>query len=167
MNKVDRNLYFNMETFAAYPINPVALPAREKALAQIQAGSSDLYCRQESPLPPEWILEGNPVARSLPLTRASDGNLSSGLWDCQAGKFTFIFGYDEIVHILEGEVTVEEKGRTRTLQAGDVAFFPEGLETRWTVPRYVKKLAVFRSVRHSIMARVQRKLKRLMVGLLG
>ena len=156
-----------MQTLTASPISPMVPSTRDIALAKIQAGSTDLYCRQDSPLPPEWILEGNPVARSLPLTRASDGHLSSGLWDCQAGKFTFIFGNDEIVHILEGEVTVEEPGRTRTLRAGDVAFFPEGLETRWTVPRYVKKLAVFRSVRHSIMARVQRKLKRLVAGLLG
>jgi hypothetical protein len=101
------------------------------------------------------------MARSQPLTRASDGHLSSGLWECQAGKFTFVFGYDEIVHILDGEVIVDEEGGTRTLRTGDVAFFPEGLVTRWTVPRYVKKLAVFRSVKHSIVTRVVRKLKQL------
>lgn len=156
-----------MPTIATCPIN-IANPAtREASATRIQTGASSHSCRQNTPLPTEWILEGNPVARSLPLTRANDGHLSSGLWECQAGKFTFIFGYDEIVHILEGEVIVDEEGGTRMLRAGDVAFFPEGLVTQWTVPHYVKKMAVFRSVRHSIATRVVRKLKRLFAKILS
>lgn len=137
------------------------IPVKNFGKPVIQTGSTTRMDFGATPLPPAWIKEGNPVARSIPLAKAADGNLSCGLWDCQAGKFTFIYSCDEIVHILEGEVIVEEKGATYTLKAGDAAFFPEGLETVWTVPKYVKKFAIFRSVSEPLSIKVYRKLKKI------
>ena len=71
------------------------------------------------------------------------------------------------MHILEGEVIIEENGATYTLHAGDVALFPEGLVTYWTVPKYVRKFAIFRSVREPLLDRVYMKLKRSLRKLLG
>ncbi|NWF63191.1 MAG: DUF861 domain-containing protein [Chloroflexi bacterium] len=130
----------------------------------IQTGSITRTDFVSTPLPPEWILEGNPAARSIPLARAEDGDLSCGLWDCQAGKFKFIFSTDEIIQILEGEVIIEEKDKVHHLRAGDVALFPEGLLAYWTVPNYVKKYAIFRSVSEPLSLRVYRKLKKLFKG---
>jgi hypothetical protein len=87
-----------------------------------------------------WIKEGNLAARSIPLARAEDNNLS---------------------------LIVEENGATYTLKVGDVAFFPEGLETVWTVPKYVKKFAIFRSVREPFIDRVYFKLKNIVKKFLG
>ncbi len=112
-----------------------------------------------APIKPDWILEGKPVARAKTLTVAPDENFSSALWDCTAGTFRWHFRSDELVHILEGEVTVKsDDGTSRTLRPGDVALFPKGLTNVWHVPRYVKKLAVHRSQEDPLFTRVARKL---------
>lgn len=120
-----------------------------------------------APLEPTWILEGNPVARSLPLAASQDGQFSCGQWDCTAGRFQFIYYCDEIVHILEGEVTVEGDGKKQTLRPGDVALFQQGLVTYWTVPNYVRKFAIFRSKHRSLLRRIGSKIKRIGVSALG
>lgn len=133
---------------------------RPSSTGPFQQGSVQDVVLCPAPLPPEWIRSGNPVARSAGLTKASDGRLSSAVWDCQAGSFTFIFPTDEIVHILEGDVVVEAAGQRRHLRPGDVAFFAQDLESVWTVQRYVKKFAIFRNVRrplHQRLARVWRR----------
>jgi uncharacterized cupin superfamily protein len=99
-----------------------------------------------APIAPADIEEGQPVAHGVTLTRSPDGQLSTGLWDCSAGKFRWTFWVDEVVHILEGEATVrEESGVVHELRPGSVAYFPIGLVVRWEIPRYVRKLFVVRS----------------------
>lgn len=93
----------------------------------------------DSPINPAWVKEGSPVARAQLLTQSADARIKSGVWDCTAGRFTWIFEFDEVVQILEGEVRVESNGETRVLRAGATAFFPYGLQTHWHVPKYVKK----------------------------
>jgi uncharacterized cupin superfamily protein len=68
------------------------------------------------------------------------------LWDCSAGAFRWTFGWDEFIHVLEGEVTIrEEGGATHTLRSGDTAHFPRGLTTHWRVPQYVRKAFTIRT----------------------
>jgi uncharacterized cupin superfamily protein len=98
------------------------------------------------PINPSWIKAGNPVARSLTLGRSPDSFLSTGLWDCTAGTFVWIFHRDEIAHIVEGEVRVRDGDTTHVLVPGSVAYFPSGLTTLWEVPQYVKKAYVLRGV---------------------
>ncbi|MBI1913312.1 MAG: cupin domain-containing protein [Planctomycetes bacterium] len=98
------------------------------------------------PIDPAWIEEGTPMARGTVLMQSKDKLLSSGFWSCTAGKFQWVFSWDEFVHILEGEVTIhEEGGATHTLKAGDVAHFPRGLTTHWHVPKFVKKFFTLRT----------------------
>ncbi|HEY8617923.1 cupin domain-containing protein [Phenylobacterium sp.] len=99
---------------------------------------------QPAPIRPEWILEGAPLARSAELSRSPDGTAMTALWDCTAGAFNWFFAGDETVHIVEGEVIVEDEAGVRTLRPGDVALFPAGTWARWTVPRYVRKVAFCR-----------------------
>jgi len=139
-------------------------PAHETAGAfaerAMQYGSTAATSLGDSPIEPTWILDGSPVARALNLTEAHDKNLSCGLWDCTAGSFKWIFRCDEIVHILEGEVIVQDDAGARTLRPGDIAFFPHGLETVWRVPHYVKKFAIHRSVERGFVTRVASKVKK-------
>jgi uncharacterized protein len=97
------------------------------------------------PIDPSWIKEGSPVARSVTVGRSPDSLLSTGLWDCTAGTFTWVFRRDEIAHIVEGEVRVRDGDTTHVLVAGSVAYFPQGLTTVWEVPKYVKKAFVLRA----------------------
>ena len=98
------------------------------------------------PIEPSWILEGAPEARGTVLLQSADKLVSSGLWSCTAGRFQWTFGWDEFVHVLEGEATItEEGGNTYTLKAGDSAHFPLGLKTEWHVPKYVRKVFTVRT----------------------
>ena len=51
-----------------------------------------------------------PNTRTVQPIRSSDGRVSTGLWDCQAGVFEVKVGCDEVVHILDGEVNVTSNG---------------------------------------------------------
>lgn len=116
------------------------------------------------PIEPSWIKEGNPVARAVTLTESPDALLTTGLWDCTAGTFTWIFQTDEIVHILEGEVRVRDGAKTHELVPGSVCYFPCGLETVWEVPKYVKKSFILRAPKRSLPRRLAGTLKRRLLG---
>lgn len=115
-----------------------------------------------APLRPDQILDGQPLARSLDLGKSPDGKMSFNLWDVTAGRFSWVYHSDEIIHVLEGEVTIVPKGGApRTLRPGDVAYFQYGLHTEWTVPVYLKKLAIHRDVDFSLASRVAGKVRKL------
>ena len=98
------------------------------------------------PIEPSWVLEGQPEARGTVLLQTGDQCVSSGFWECTAGRFQWIFGWDEFVHVLEGEATIaQEGGETITLRAGDCAHFPLGAKTVWHVPKFVRKVFTLRT----------------------
>jgi uncharacterized cupin superfamily protein len=86
------------------------------------------------------LREGNPQMRSAALNESPDRGMATGLWDCTAGRFRWVFQCDEVVHILEGEVIVTVGDQVHHLRAGDVAFFPIGTDSDWKVNNYVKKI---------------------------
>jgi uncharacterized cupin superfamily protein len=97
------------------------------------------------PIRPAWILEGNPVARNKLIAGSADGTSSTLMWDCTAGRFNWHYQIDETICVVEGSVTVRDHfGATRTLVAGDTAFFPAGSSAEWTVDNYVRKIAFMR-----------------------
>ncbi len=97
------------------------------------------------PIRPNWIIEGKPEARSLRLAESADGTSMVMAWSCTAGRFRWCYAVDETVHIISGEVLVTDgSGATRCLGPGDMAFFPAGSRSTWTVPKEVRKLAVCR-----------------------
>jgi uncharacterized cupin superfamily protein len=121
-----------------------------------ETSRSDL---KPDPIEPSWIKDGSPIARSVTLSRSLDGSLTAGLWDCTAGRFTWIFKFDEVAHILEGEVHVSDGATTHVLLPGSVMHFPRGLKTDWKVPRYVKKSFTLRAPQRSRLRRVASGLK--------
>src|ERR1700677_812969 len=98
------------------------------------------------PVNPAWVLEGAPVARIEHLSSSADGTASTYFWDCTAGRFNWIYTFDETLHILEGSVTLKfPDGQSRHAAAGDVVFFPVGSRAEWTVDSYIRKLAFCRT----------------------
>jgi uncharacterized cupin superfamily protein len=91
-----------------------------------------------------------------------DGSLATGEWTSGPGRHDLKLGFDEWVHILEGEAHVTVHGQTRTLRAGDVALFRVGLHMVWDVPRHVRKVWVHRSPRASLVRHAARAVARLM-----
>lgn len=100
------------------------------------------YALHADPIPPEWILEGNPITRRKLLVRSSDNTDSAHMWDCTAGRFNWYYVVDEVIHVLEGSVVVEDDaGVRRKLGPGDTFLFPAGTRFHWTVPNYIRKVA--------------------------
>lgn len=100
------------------------------------------YGLELDPIPPEWVLEGTPVARRKRMVGSSDGRSSTHMWDCTTGRFDWYYHSDEVIHVIEGAVVVEDEAAVcRRLEAGDIFLFPAGTTFRWTVPVYVRKIA--------------------------
>lgn len=98
-----------------------------------------------APIPSDWIIEGQPQARSARLATSADGTSSVMAWSCSAGRFTWYYSVDETLHIISGEVFVtDENDQVRRLGPGDMVFFPAGSRSTWHVPHEVRKLAVCR-----------------------
>jgi uncharacterized protein len=119
-----------------------------------------------SPIRPDWILEGNPVASNKLLSASADGTATSYIWDCTAGRFNWIYEVDETIYVIEGGVVIiDMEGTAHRLGAGDTIFFPAGTHAEWKVENYIRKVAFIRTpLPRSLMIlkRGYRFLKRLM-----
>lgn len=97
------------------------------------------------PIAADWVIEGNPVARSRRLSTSPDTTSSTMVWTCTPGKFHWYYTVDETLYILEGEVFVtNEKDEVRRLGPGDLAFFPAGSHSIWQVTQDLRKIAFCR-----------------------
>jgi uncharacterized protein len=115
-----------------------------------------------APIPADWILEGEPIARNKCVASSTDGCASTYIWECTAGRFNWFYGVDETVYLLRGSITVTDGVETHVLRAGDTFFFPSGSQYQWTVDKYVRKVAfmhVPRSRKLRIALRVFRLLR--------
>jgi uncharacterized protein len=109
------------------------------------------------PIQPDWILEGNPIARIELLSSSADGEAGTYYWDCTAGRFNWFYSFDETLCLLEGDVTLKfPTGRSQRVSAGDVIFFPAGASAEWTVDKYVRKLAFCRTPLPNVLVRAKR-----------
>jgi uncharacterized cupin superfamily protein len=98
-----------------------------------------------SPISVNWIISGNPEARSKLLAKSHDRTSCVVVWECSAGRFEWHYTEDETVTIILGEVFISTaKGEERRLGQGDMAFFPAGTSCEWRVPDRVRKVAVMR-----------------------
>lgn len=110
------------------------------------AGRPEDVALADAPINPDWIVEGNPVARAGLHSPSIDGNASTHIWECTAGTFWWTFDGEETVFILEGQVRVTTpNGETRTLKPGDIAYFAEDTKALWDIDDYVKKVAFCRA----------------------
>lgn len=115
-----------------------------------------------APIPRSWILEGNPFARDKRLAGSSDQLSSTLMWDCTAGRFNWFYEDDEVAHVLEGSVVIEDAaGVRRRLETGDTYLFPAGSRYQWTVSNYIRKIAFSRPPLSREMRIVQGVLERL------
>jgi uncharacterized cupin superfamily protein len=133
-------------------------------MAGIAQAAIEAAQMEPAPITAAWIIAGEPQARCAELCRSRDGTAATFVWDCTAGEFDWTFAADETVHILQGEVVIDDGAGPRPLRPGDVALFHAGSTCRWRVPAYVKKLAFLRDpIPRPALAAIRgwRKLKRL------
>jgi uncharacterized cupin superfamily protein len=97
------------------------------------------------PIPKDWILEGQPAARSKKLARSADFTSYIMVWDCSPGRFNWHYNKDETLVVVSGEVFITRDGQPeRRLGPGDWGFFPGGSSATWRVTSHLRKVAVLR-----------------------
>ena len=96
-------------------------------------------------LPTEIITEGNPLARGKVLWQSEDKRLVNGVWSCEIGSFNWNYTWDETIHLVEGEVTITERGNSNTYVAGDLIYIPAGTDSYWNIRQPVLKVFHARS----------------------
>lgn len=102
----------------------------------------DAHGLVSAPIPRGWIREGSPVARDKRLAGSRDRLPATTMWDCTAGRFVWFYGHEEVAHVLEGCVLIEDAaGLRQILQPGDTHLFPAGSRYEWTVPNYIRVIA--------------------------
>jgi len=89
------------------------------------------------------IISGNPRAGNLVFSTSADARETRGVWSCTRGSFHWTFDTDETAVILEGLVKVRmEDGTTLDLKQGDMAFFPRGQKSVWTIEEDLRKVYI-------------------------
>jgi uncharacterized cupin superfamily protein len=80
------------------------------------------------------ILAGDPAGRGFTLFEDFEhGARGTGVFECDPGKTTYTLEYNEIIYVLEGEVTIElANGSKVDLRPGMQAFLPAGHLSTWT-----------------------------------
>jgi uncharacterized cupin superfamily protein len=86
--------------------------------------------------------DGPMQTRGRELWHSADERVGTGVWECDAGRFTARFaGRGEFIHIVSGSMTcTAEDGTVVELAAGDSMTFPPGWTGEWHVHAPLRKL---------------------------
>lgn len=91
------------------------------------------------------VLAGQPNARVAWLRTGSngDGVLYTGVFVLEPSVVRYTFAGDESFHVLEGDLDIAvDGGEVLTLGPGDLASFPKGARSTWTVRTTLRKFFV-------------------------
>jgi hypothetical protein len=90
--------------------------------------------------------DGRTIGDAEWLRRRTDGGWShtAMLWRCDPMSFDYVFPGDESFKIFSGAVRIvlDEGGETIELRKGDVASFPKGTRSVWTILERLEKFTV-------------------------
>jgi uncharacterized cupin superfamily protein len=106
---------------------------------------------------PELLASAPPVQRDKQYFADLTGQWTVGVWDSTAyHRKTISFPRHELMHILEGEVTLtEEGGPAQTFGAGDTFFVPMGTRCDWRSSGYVRKIYCIMQPKAAVAAGVK------------
>ncbi|MCF8473213.1 MAG: cupin domain-containing protein [Emcibacter sp.] len=91
----------------------------------------------------EKIIAGTPQQMTVNQFTNAKGNLFTGIWASDAGKWHVSYSEDEFCTILEGEAILTEKnGASHRLKVGDHFTIASGFEGTWETVGSVRKLYV-------------------------
>lgn len=104
------------------------------------------------------VIEGKPQeSGSERLGVSHDDSSFAAIWECTPGKFSWSYGTDETLYLLEGRITLWHDGQMQEAKAGDLVTFHAGSQVIWHVHERVRKVAFLH--KPSIVGRVKKWLK--------
>merc|ERR1719483_869614 len=87
------------------------------------------------------IISGDPNTRTG--VQFTGEVFMSGTWDCNVGKWNHTQGKDEFIHLLEGEMILDDNnGTVATYSHGETFLIPKGWDGTWEVTKTLKKFFV-------------------------
>lgn len=100
---------------------------------------TDAAWPDSTPVDPQRVVAGRPETSTITVT--SSPGVESGLWRATPGQFlTDHRGYEEFMHIIEGEgELVPDSGAPIALAPGATIFLEDGWIGRWVVRSRVTK----------------------------
>ncbi|MEZ5776428.1 MAG: cupin domain-containing protein [Hyphomicrobiaceae bacterium] len=127
--------------FVIYEDNAIPGPKDATGLAVIKPDPKATLQPADGP-DPALIVSGKPVWHDLLAYEDPTGQFTVGLWSTTPYERRVIpFPRHEMMHILEGEVTISDgEGRAETFKAGDTLFVPQGAMLGWRNDKPVKKI---------------------------
>jgi len=88
------------------------------------------------------VLDGYPKeSGSGRLGVSHDDSSYATIWECSPGRFSWDYGWDETVYLLEGHVTLYHNGQAQEVRGGDLVTFHAGSQVVWDIHEKVRKLA--------------------------
>ena len=98
------------------------------------------------PIPKDQVVSGAPQAFGRFLWQSEDKRLGNGVWTCTPGFFTWEYTWEETIYLIEGEVTISDRGGdTKTYRVGDLIFVPAGTKSTWEITQAIRKVFHLRS----------------------
>jgi len=135
-----------------FEVVSAAPPAGPLVVAQAGASLSP-----PSPLPGDWVLEGEPRTSVMHHSTSRDGMATTVVWECTPGSFTWSYDCDETLYIIEGAATLTEPaGGRHSIGPGSIIYCPAGYVIRWDVSHTLRKVATERRTlpRSAVLAMV-------------
>lgn len=88
------------------------------------------------------ILDAPMEMRRRELWRSTEGTISTGVWECDAGRFRTLFdAVGEFIHVVSGSlVCTADDGTVTELNPGDCMTFPPGWSGIWDVRAPLRKI---------------------------
>jgi uncharacterized cupin superfamily protein len=120
-------------------------PAEAEVLRVLQPDPKAALAASEGPAP-ELLLSPPPVQRDKQYFADPTGQWTVGVWDSTAyHRKTITFPRHELMHLLEGAVTLTEEsadgaGTAQRFKAGDTFFVPMGTRCDWQSKERVRKI---------------------------
>jgi uncharacterized cupin superfamily protein len=91
------------------------------------------------------VEDGDPAAQVawLRSTSGGEGVLYAGMFTMEPSRVRYTFSGDETLHVLEGDVEIQLDGEPALrFGPGDIASFPKGAHSTWTVHQRLRKFFV-------------------------
>jgi uncharacterized cupin superfamily protein len=135
-----RRDFFTAGLFALLQAEGIAQEKTGSRAAKIRISDANL---KPDPIAAKDVVSGAPRAADFVFSVSPDSRETRGVWTCTRGSFRWTFDVNETAVILEGRVTVRmDDGVLLDLKAGDLAFFPRGQKSVWTIEENLRKVYV-------------------------
>ena len=119
----------------------VACPAVSGAVAAVVPINEDAPLAPSNPPLAELLVGPTPSCRSHSDYRSVNGEFVCGTWDSTPyRRRAMTYRHIELMHLLEGSVTLENTAGSATFNRGDVFLVTRGAECAWTSTVDVKKV---------------------------